>query len=208
MSTNVIPFDPAALAAALKKTSREATTTAAFIKMEKSGAWVFGINAEEVAEDDEFFVHPQGFVHGYVAWEADNGGTKLGEIMGPVTEVIPPTGPVPEGADGWQFQLGLGFVSVADRTPMLYRATSVGGKRAIATLASEVGTKLAIGDPAYVPVVTLSSESYKHKKYGKIYNPLVTITRWVTMAELMGEESKPAAKKLAAPAKAPAKKRV
>lgn len=210
MSTALQPFNPANLAVALKKMARTSASSGAFLKMEKTGAWVFGINAEELPEGAEFYVHPSGFVHGYVAWEADQGGTKLGEIMGPLGEEIPPTGPVPEGGDGWQFQLGLALLGVEDRSPLLYRATSVGGKRAIAQLGGEIAVRLDAKDKQCVPVVTLSSESYKHKKYGKIFNPIITIERWTTLAEV-DEEQEPAppvkanGKTRAAPVKAPVK---
>jgi hypothetical protein len=197
MSTALQSFNPASLAVALKQVARAAQSSAAFLKMEKTGTWVYGIDANEVPEDMAFYVHPAGFQHGYVAWESDNGGTKLGEVMGPVNEEIPPTGPVPDGADGWQFQLGIGLMSVDDREAMVYRATSVGGKRAIANLGTEISGKLESGDPKCVPLVTLSSESYKHKKYGKIFNPVITITGWATVEQAAEEApTKPAVKAL------------
>jgi hypothetical protein len=181
MSTALQTLNLTGLSTSLKKMARTASTASAFLKMEKTGDWVFGVNAEEVPEDMELAVHPGLFGHGYVAWEADNGGTKLGEVMGPLNEELPATGPVPDGADGWQFQLGLGLMAVEDRTPMIFRTTSVGGKRAIAAIGGEIAAKLDEGDAQCVPIVTLSSESYKHKKYGKIFNPIITATRWVGM---------------------------
>lgn len=183
MTTALTTFNPAALKASLKRTAKAADPSAAFLKMEKTGAWVFGINGTEVAPDeDEFYVDPRTFGHGYVAWERDNGGAKLGEIMGPVTETIPATGPTPDGSDGWQFQLGLGLVALDGATPLIFRTTSVGGKRAIGELAEAVAEACEGDKP--VAVVTLGAESYKHKKYGKIFNPTITVKRWATMATL------------------------
>lgn len=205
MSTALVPFDAAKMAVALKQTAREGGSGAAlFLKMEKSGAWVFGMDATEV-DGESFYIHPAHFQHGYIAWDGDSTGNKLGEMMGSVTEEIPPTGPVPEGSEGWQFQLGMGLVMIEEALPMVYRATSVGGKRAIANIAGEISARLTRGDAACVPVVALESDSYMHKKYGKIYNPTFAIGGWATMAALekviAGASPRPAAPAAPAPAK-------
>ena len=79
MSTALQTLNLTGLSTSLKKMARTASTASAFLKMEKTGEWVFGVNAEEVPEDMELAVHPGLFGHGYVAWESDNGGSKLGE---------------------------------------------------------------------------------------------------------------------------------
>jgi len=203
--TSVIPFDPSKLAQSLRRVSREAAPVAAFLKMDKTGEWTYGANAEEVSDKDEFYVNPEGFQHGFVSW-AKEGGEKLGEIVAPITEAIPDTGPVPGGSNGWEAQLGLHLRPVKDSVNLVYRSSSVGGKRAVAQLAELVATKLSEGDKKFVPVVTLDSDSYKHKSYGKIFNPVFTIVRWSEMPKDAAPE--PAAKTpaLKAPAKKPAKK--
>jgi hypothetical protein len=201
MSTSVVPFDRNKLAAALKQTSREAAPAASFLRMDKTGSWAFGVEADEVPADAEFAVNPEGFAHGYVAWGE---GEKLGEVIGPVTDAIPETGPVPGGARGWEFQLGMSLKgapnSVMAGLDLTYRASSVGGKRAIAALSKQIAERLEEGEDALVPVITLGSDSYKHKQYGKIYNPVFEIVRWVKVEQLVEEAAKPKAK-----AKAPAK---
>jgi hypothetical protein len=58
--------------------------------------------------------------------------------------------------------------------------------------------------------VVLSADSYKHPKYGKIYNPVITVARWVEVPQ-EGDTPKTAAKKgaskvIPAPAKKAAKR--
>ena len=178
MQNAPVPFNASKLATALKKTSREAAPSGAFLKMDKTGAWIFGVEEEEVSGTDQFIVNPEGFQHGYVAWGESE---KLGEMIAPVTEALPETGPVPGGAKGWEFQLGGHFKQKNGDLDLVYRSSSVGGKRAIAGLASAVSDKLAAGDPKCVAVVTLSSDSYKHKQYGKIYTPVIEIVAWIAM---------------------------
>ena len=209
-NTAIVPFNAAKMAAALKRTSRESSAGSLYLRMEKTGEWIFGAAGTEIGDDEKFLVNPGGFQHGYVAW---GDGAKLGEIIAPVDEALPETGPVPGGCEkGWELQLGLTLVSVDAGTVLVYRSTSVGGRRAIAELAGLVGDKLIEGDAKCVPVVTLSSESYKHKTYGKIYNPVLTIGHWVVMPEAgtspkaaaAAPKSVPAKKALAAPAAPPA----
>jgi hypothetical protein len=210
-STSVVPFNPASMAVALKRVSRDVGGPAAFLKMEKAGTWVFGISATEVGDEDEFIVNPGGFQHGHVAWgDASN---KLGETMMPLDQQLPDAGPVPAGTvGGWQFQLGLSMVGAEDGTAMIYRTTSVGGKRAIAELAAEIGQRMEDGEVKLVPVIALSSESYKHAKYGKIFNPIITVVRWIAMPspDAKMKDVKAAAKAppvKALPAKAAAKRK-
>jgi len=195
MSNAIVPFNAAKLAMALKKTSREAAPSGAFLKMDKTGAWIFGVEEEEVNDTEQFMVNPEGFQHGYVAW---GDSEKLGEVIAPVTEQLADTGPVPGGAKGWEFQLGAHFKQTDGDLDLVYRSSSVGGKRAIAGLASEVSEKLLAGDPKCVAVVTLSSDSYKHKQYGKIYTPVITVFKWIAMPSEAAPKTapaKPAAKK-------------
>lgn len=192
-ATAIIPFDPQKLAAALKQTTREVAPVGQFLRMEKSGDWVYGIEQDAVPDNAEFAVNPGGFSHGYICWGE---GVKLGEVSVPVTDPIPDTGPVPGGGRGWEFQLGIhikGTNGTLKDTDMIYRVSSVGGKRAIAGLASLVSEKLIANDAKMVPVITLGSDSYKHKEFGKIFVPVFEVTKWMPMPAT--EKQKPQAKR-------------
>jgi energy-coupling factor transporter ATP-binding protein EcfA2 len=124
---------------------------------------------------------------------------KLGEVIAPVTDALGDTGPVPGGGKAWEFQLGMHLKGVSGKgeladMELVYRSSSVGGKRAIGGLALLVSQKLSEGDANMVPVVTLSSESYKHKQYGKIYTPVIDIVKWVPMPKAQAAAPKAEAK--------------
>lgn len=209
----IVGFDPASMAVALKQAAKAAAPMTAFLNMDKGGVWTFGMDGNEVAKDDEFLVHPGGFVHGWVAWAdtelAGVSAAKLGEVMVGVVKPMPvEPAEVPPKCRSWQTQMGMSLVAADGGDQLVYSTTSVGGKRAVANVASLVADKLVEADPKCVPVVTLGSESYKHAKYGKIYNPVFTVARWVTMPTA-GQTAAQAAKPVApAPAKKAAAKRV
>ena len=197
MTTAVTTFNAANMTVALRKVAQAATATYSFLKMEKSGSWVHGAQQTEVPEGTEFLINPATFDHGYVAWDD---GEKLGEIIARITDPLPELPPVPAGAKSWDFQLGFHLASADDGAQFIYRATSVGGKRVIAQVAAAVADRVEAGEAKLVPVVTLTSASYKHPKYGKIYNPLMDVVRWVSMPA-PGETKADALAKAKVPAK-------
>lgn len=187
-------FNPAELAGALNQAAHEVPSADQFLRMEKTGEWIFGVDADTVAPGEDLFaVNPSGFEHGYIAWSEEDKG-KLGEVMVPVGTPIPDPGPVPVGARAWQPQMGIRLSALNDGTSLLYRTTSVGGRRAIANLAGELATQIGelmtegvdlnAPDAPIVAIVTLSSEWYRHTKYGKIFNPLITVTEWLSIAQV------------------------
>ena len=199
-------FDPKKMAVALKQAAKAAAPMTAFLGMDKGGVWTYGMDGNEVGEDDEFLVHPGGFVHGWVAWAdtelAGVSAAKLGETMVGVGQPMPDEpDEVPPKCRAWQTQMGMSLVDADGGSQMTYSTTSVGGKRAVANIASLVADKLMEEDPKCVPVVTLGCESYKHAKYGKINNPIFNVVRWVaipTAGQTAAQVAKPAAKKIAA----------
>lgn len=181
-------MDPRALAGILRQTAREAVPSTPFLRMAKDGVWTFGVEQEEIDEGMQFLVNVQGFAHGYVCW-ASAGSEKLGETIAPLAETLPQNGPVPAGGRGWEFQLGMhlkGYTGGLKDQEMTYRTSSVGGKRAIVTLTQQIAAKLTtyaenVKEDAIVPVVTLGCDSYKHKTYGKIFVPEISIIKWIKM---------------------------
>jgi hypothetical protein len=170
--------------------------------MTKRGKWVFGIEATPVEEGDEFLVNPAAFQRGYICWKpipakSKEKAEKLGEVMVGSTEpLVMPTNIPPRG-EKWDFQLGMflkGFTGAAKGKDLKYTATSVGGTRAIDTLAGLCGTyygEHAGETPVKLPVVTLASETYEHSAYGEISNPIITIERWIAMPKAEAVEAEP-----------------
>jgi hypothetical protein len=89
-----------------------------------------------------------------------------------------------------------------------FTTTSVGGKRAVQTLAVALAEQVEKDQTKPVPVVRLKKDHYAHKSYGKIYTPVFEVVEWVSM-----DGEKPKADEPAWPtaeqeaAKAPARRR-
>ena len=62
-----------------------------------------------------------------------------------------------------------------------FSSTSVGGKRAVQTLALAIAEQVEKDPTKPVPVVTLLVEHYQHKSYGKIFTPVFSIDEWMSL---------------------------
>lgn len=154
----------------------------AIIKMDKGGHWVFGTEQTEVESDSTWAVNPFSFVHGFIAW---GDGEVLGEKMTSVANPLPELDAAPPGAKkGWESQVGMSLQCVSGEDKGLecrYTVTSVGGKRAVQTLAVALADQVEKDQSKPVAIVRLKKDSYAHKSYGKIYTPVFEIVEWVSM---------------------------
>ena len=153
------------------------------LKMDKTGHWVFGADATEIEEGSLWAVNPFSFVHGYIAW---GNGEVLGEKLVSLKSPLPELDPAPAGAArGWEFQLGMTLVCTNGEDKGMqarYTTTSVGGKKALEQLGAVAIADQVDKDPVKcVALLTLKSEHYQHKKYGKVITPVFEITDWVSM---------------------------
>lgn len=176
----------------------------AILKMDRTGHWIFGADATEVESEALWAVNPFSFTHGYIAWGE---GDVLGEKMVSVQQPLPDLEPAPPGAKkGWEVQVGMSLNCLGGEDKGIevrYSATSVGGKRALQTLAAAIADRVEVNPDKPVPVVKLGKEHYQHKSYGRIFTPVFEIVDWV---DLNGESDAPAAAD-EAPAPAPAGRR-
>jgi hypothetical protein len=154
----------------------------AILKMDKTGHWVFGADQTEAEEDSKWAINPFSFVHGYIAW---GDGEVLGEKMVSVSQPLPELEPAPpQSKKGWETQVGLSLKCISGEDAGLearYSTTSVGGKRAVQTLAAAIAAQVERDQHKPVPVVLLKKEHYQHKSYGRIYTPVFEIVEWVSM---------------------------
>jgi hypothetical protein len=150
--------------------------------MDKTGHWVFGADQTEAEEDSKWAINPFSFVHGYIAW---GDGEVLGEKMVSVSQPLPELEPAPpQSKKGWETQVGLSLKCISGEDAGLearYSTTSVGGKRAVQTLAAAIAAQVERDQDKPVPVVLLKKEHYQHKSYGRIYTPVFEIVEWVSM---------------------------
>jgi hypothetical protein len=210
--SNLVTFKSAnlpsvqSLSTALRSLEKDvAPAGVVIIKMDKTGHWVYGADQTEVEDDSTWAVNPFSFVHGFIAW---GDGEVLGEKMVPVSEPLPQLDAAPPNAKkGWETQVGLSMKCISGEDKGMevrYTTTSVGGKRAVQTLAVAIAEQVEKDQSKPVPVVLLKKDHYSHKSYGKIYTPVFDVQEWVSMH---GEDEPEAAPAVEAPAEAPRRRR-
>jgi hypothetical protein len=159
-----------------------ASAGVAILKMDKTGHWVYGADQTEVEADSTWAINPFSFTHGFIAW---GDGEVLGEKMVSVSQPLPELDTAPAGAKrGWETQIGMSLKCLNGEDEGLearFSTTSVGGKRSIQTLAVAIANQVEKDQTKPVPVITLGSEHYQHKSYGRIYTPIFEIKEWVAM---------------------------
>jgi hypothetical protein len=174
----------------------------AIIKMDKGGHWVFGAEQTEIEEGSTWAVNPLSFVHGFIAW---GDGEVLAEKMVSIANPLPDLEEAPPTAKkGWESQVGMSLKCVSGEDKGLearYTVTSVGGKRAVQTLAVALADQVEKDQSKPVAIVRLKKDSYQHKSYGKIYTPVFEIVEWMSMdgeAPEVAAEEAPARRRRAA----------
>ena len=187
--SNLVKFSGAnlpsvvSLSTALRAVANDVSaSTTAIIKMDRTGHWVFGADQTEAEEDARWAVNPFSFVHGFIAW---GDGEVLAEKMVPVTEPLPEVDAAPPGAKkGWEPQTGLSLKCISGEDTGMearFTTTSVGGRKAVQTLAVAIATQVEKDQDKPVPVVKLGKDHYTHKSYGRIYTPVFEVVEWVSM---------------------------
>ena len=155
---------------------------AVILKMDKTGHWVFGADQTEVDDDATWAVNPFSFVHGFICW---GDGEVLAEKMVSVTQPLPELDAAPpQSKRGWEMQVGMQLKCISGDDKDMearYSATSVGGKRAVQTLAAAIAEQVEKDQTKPVPVVRLKKDHYTHKSYGRIYTPIFEVVEWVGM---------------------------
>ena len=214
--SNLVTFSQAnlpavsTLSSALRSIQAEVGPSGVVIlKMDKTGHWVFGADQTEVEDDAIWAVNPFSFVHGFIAW---GDGEVLGEKMTSVSNPLPELDEAPPSAKkGWETQVGMSLKCLTGEDKGMearFTTTSVGGKRAVQTLAVALAEQVEKDQTKPVPIVRLKKDHYAHKSYGKIYTPVFEVVEWVSM-----DGEKPKADEPAWPtaeqeaAKAPARRR-
>lgn len=161
-----------------------------FLKMDKgNGEWLYGQEETVVEEGSLWAVNPLSLQYGYIAWNEDN--KVEGEVMVPIARPLPDKASLraetldgqPSGKRGWQYQQSVVLACVTGEdagTQVLYKQSSVGSQKLFNALVNAIQSQAEKG-AAIVPIVEFKSDSYKHDKYGRIYNPIFEIKEWRTL---------------------------
>ena len=162
-----------------------------FLKIAKGGFWAFGADETEVEEASRWAINPNSFSTGFACWGE---GELLDEAMALITDDPIIKAQLPTHDKPWQDQIGMQLVCLDgedEGTEAVYSATSHGGKKAFRGLLDEVLAKAKAGDPEIVPIVELEVESYKHKKYGKVFTPAFNVVSWVSLDASVAPTTEP-----------------
>lgn len=206
-------FDLAALRKGLENVRATAKNVGGtpFLRLQKDGSWVFGSDDAEIGNGARAIINPGAIKHGYSCWTDRKPGEgkneMLGEQMVSAMSDKPLMHQLEQHVDEktgrpckWseQHALDLRFISGEARgTQVAYKTTSVGGIRAVLGVIDKLVERLSAGEGKYLcPVVEMTSDSYKHATYGKIYTPVIEVVGW---ADASGELEGKASERLAAP---------
>jgi hypothetical protein len=175
------------------RTAARVATAASFLKYVK-GAFVFGIDEEELALGAELVPNMTGAKIGWLKWQ---GGDVIEERMFPWATGHPfreDLGDLDQGLweraddgkpiDMWSETATLPFKNPRTGEEFTFSTSSTGGRQAVAKLVYAWRHGVAQGKSG-LPVISLGSDSYPHKKYGKVHFPVFKIVRWEDEANLI-----------------------
>ncbi len=159
-----------------------------FLKLLKNGGyWVYGAKDTEVEEGSKWAINPMSLQTGYVAWK---GGRPVGKKMKSIFN--PPLYTEADLHDvgaKWDEAVAFDLVCISGEdvgTVCEYSANNYGGKQAFTALLDALMKQSSIDADMIVPIVTMTSDSYEHREYGKIYNPIFEIVEWGSMSNGAG----------------------
>ena len=121
---------------------------------------------------------PLSFQYGFICFGDAN--KILGERLVSVSQPLPDVTKLPDKGFPWQPQwcVNLKCLDGADAgTEVMFKPTTDGGVKAVASLINEVRDRLNGGqhDGKVSPIVLLEKDSYPHQQYGRIWIPVLTI---------------------------------
>lgn len=165
------------------------------LRLLKDGQWVAGAEDTPIKNGTEVIVNPMSFQSGYTCWTNRAPGQGKNELMGDemwgIGQAKPPASTLPQHHDPrtqelcqWKDAMAVDIKvldGALDGQQVLYKATSVGGLRALSALLDAVMERLDEGTEYVCPIVAMSSDSYQHQSYGRTYVPKLDIVGWANM---------------------------
>lgn len=163
-----------------------------YMKFSK-GDWLYGADETEADIDNTLFaINPLSIEHGYICWAHNDPDDKvakpelLGEVMVPMTTPKPHVSTLEKFGprDTWADQISFKMKGIGGKDEGIeleFKTTSVGGLNAVGDVINALIVQLDTDPENPVPVVRLGSDSYNHKKYRKVFIPVITVESWMTM---------------------------
>lgn len=165
------------------------------LRLLKDGQWVMGQEDSAVAAGTEVVANPLSIQSGYSCWTNRAAGQGKNELMGeemwgigavkPMAFDMPKhTDPRTGAACDWKDCLSVDLKIIMgpyEGQQVLFKTTSVGGVRVVTALIDAIMEKLDSGSRFICPIVSIGSDSYNHKSYGRTYVPTMEIVGWASM---------------------------
>ena len=176
----------------LKTASRVATTTN-FLKYVK-GQFIFGVNEDEVELDTVLVPNMEEAKIGWLKWR---GGGVVDENMAPwavghayredlneLDQGLWETDDNGRAIDPWSETATLPLKNPRTGEEFTFSTSSTGGRQAVAKLVYAWRHGVTQGKSG-LPVITLGSDTYPHKKFGPVHFPVFKVVRWADEADLI-----------------------
>lgn len=159
----------------------------AYLRLLKSGKWVYGQKDTELDPDTKWAMNVPSIEHGWVCWNRDNGadnsGGPLGEHMVPMGARLPNQFELPKhDHHEWSYQISVELVGTNGEDKgvrVIYKTNSIGGVGEMKKLLTTVAQTASVERP--VPILALGVDSYKHRKYGLTFTPILKIVDYVSL---------------------------
>jgi len=201
-----LPVDLAQFSQALEtaQSSIQTANGVPFLKLDKrDGVWRYGADEVDVQDGSLWAINPGSLRKGFISWGK---GEVAGKLMRSIMK--PPVTQAELSQTGFPWVDCIAFTLLClngedTGVSVEYEQTSYGAMKAYKELLQSLQAQIGTDPAKIVPVVTMTSDSYEHKQYGTIYNPIFTITKWIELSDAapVVDEPAPAAQAAAEPAK-------
>jgi hypothetical protein len=153
------------------------------------GHWCAGKDGEKSMDGAKLVAHVNSLMWGWRKWVdkrivdqrlgfvADGSKPHHREELGDMDENLWPVNGRGEQNDPWQFGFFLQLFDLEDRSSkFVWAATSGGARKEIGALSRAYAERR---HPSALPVVILEGDFYRHKSYGRIDTPQLSIVGWI-----------------------------
>jgi len=162
-----------------------------YLKLDRAGNWVYGADETEIEHESRWAINPFTLSTGFAAWDDTE---KVGEEMALLTGDPVLKSQLNDVGAPWMPQTAMQLKCMDgedEGEEVVYSTTSKGGQKAFKTMLAVITARIEAGHSAIIPIVTLEADSYKHKKYGKIFTPDLKVVDWMAMDAVEGEGATP-----------------
>ncbi len=168
------------------RTASRVATAASFLKYVK-GTFIFGIDEDELALGTELVPNMAEAKIGWLKWQGGEVvdenmvpwaiGHAYREDLGDLDRDLWEVDDNGKAIDPWSETATVSLKNPRTSEEFTFTTSSTGGRQAVAKLVYAWRHGVTQGKSG-LPVITLGSDTYKHKKFGPVHFPVFKIVRW------------------------------